>query len=118
MRIDRNAAAVVTHRDPAFGAELQFDAGGEPGHRLVHRVVERLGGEVMEPALVGAADIHAGAATHRFEAFEDLDVLGGVAVADAVHPGGCHAVEKICHGSIIGSLALGASRMQYSDRLQ
>ena len=94
MGIDRNAAAVVTHGDPAFGAELQFDAGGKPGHRLVHRIVERLGGEVMQPALVGAADIHAGAAAHRLQAFEDLDVLGGVALVELPR----QIIEEVGHG--------------------
>ena len=86
MRIDRDAAAVVAHGDPALGAQFQFDAVAWPGDRLVHRVVERLGGEVMQPAFVGAADIHAGAAAHRLQAFEDLDVLGGVAVGGLAGP--------------------------------
>ena len=81
MRIDRNAAAVVAHRDPTVGGELDFDAGRVAGDRLVHRVVEHLGGEMMQTALVGAADIHAGTAAHRLQPFENLDVLGGIAVA-------------------------------------
>src|SRR5438128_12275916 len=115
MRIDRDTAPVVAHGDPARGPELQFDAGGKPGHRLVHRIVERLGGEMVQPALVGAADIHAGAAAHRLEALKDLDVLGGIAVGGIAGPGGSDAVEEVCHGSIIGSLASCASRMQYKE---
>ena len=61
-------------------AELHLDPAGMAGDRLVHRVVERLGGEVMQRALVGAADIHAGPAAHRLQPFEDLDVLGRIAV--------------------------------------
>ncbi len=80
MRIDRDAAAVVAHRDAAVGVEVQFDVARVPGHRLVHGVVEHFGDEVIEGALVGAADIHAGPAPHRLEPFEDLDVLGGIAV--------------------------------------
>ncbi len=46
--------------------------------RLVHRVVEHFGEEMMECALIRAADIHAGPAPHRLEPFENLDILGGV----------------------------------------
>jgi len=46
-------------------------------------------------------------------ALEDLDVLGGIAVGGIAGPRGSDAVEKVCHGSIIGSLASCASRMQY-----
>ena len=37
-----------------------------------------IGPEVMEAADVGRADVHARAAAHRLEAFEDLDVLRAV----------------------------------------
>ena len=79
MRIDRDAAAIVAHDDAAIGVELELDAAGMAGDRLVHRVVEHFGDEVMERALVGAADIHAGAAADRLQPFEDLDVLGRIA---------------------------------------
>ena len=84
MRVDRDAAAVVAHRDPAFGGELQLDAGRVAGDGLVHRIVERLGGEVVQRPLVGAADIHAGPPAHRLQPFENLDVLGGIAVCRAL----------------------------------
>jgi molecular chaperone IbpA len=43
------------------------------GDRLVHRIVDDLGSEVVERSLVGAADVHTGAAAHGLEAFEDFD---------------------------------------------
>jgi hypothetical protein len=42
-------------------------------HRLVHAVVEHLGGEVMESPLVRSPDIHSRATTNRLEPLEDLD---------------------------------------------
>jgi len=48
------------------------------GHRLVHRVVQQLGHEVMKRAVVDAADVHAGATAHRFQALQHLDVVGGI----------------------------------------
>ena len=42
--------------------------------RLVHGIVDDLGEQVMQRLLVGAADIHAGPAAYRLEAFEHLDI--------------------------------------------
>ncbi len=78
MRVDGYAATVVAHGAAAVGVQLDLDAAGMARDGLVHRVVERLGDEMMHRALVGAADIHAGTAPHRLEAFEHLDVLGGI----------------------------------------
>ena len=109
MRIDRNAAAVVADRQPVAGGELDLDAGGMAGHRLVHGVVEHLGGEMMQAALVGAADIHAGAAADRLQPFEDLDVLGRIAVGGFCSRG----VEQIGHGANITRDQVGASSIRY-----
>jgi hypothetical protein len=78
MRIDRDAAAVVRDGQKAVRAQLDSDEGRMPRERLVHRVVDDFGEEVMQRLLVGAADIHSGPAAHRFQTFEDLDVGGGV----------------------------------------
>ena len=48
------------------------------GHRLVHGVVQDLGHQVVHGPLVGAADIHAGAAADGLQPLEDLDVLGAI----------------------------------------
>ncbi len=93
MRIDRNPAAVVAHGEPIASAQLDLDARGIAGHRFVHRVVEHLSGEMVQAALVGAADIHAGPAAHRLQAFENLDVLGRIAVGGPRRRG----VEQIAH---------------------
>jgi hypothetical protein len=79
------------------------------GDGFVHRIVENFGHEVMEAALVCAADIHAGTAANRLETFQDLDVLGGIAVA-----GLCGwRVEEIGHGANIRRVHVPASRMRY-----
>src|SRR5271169_39961 len=109
MRIDRNPATVVADRDPIAGRELDLDARGMAGHRLVHGVVEHLGGEVMQAALVGAADEHAGAAADRFQPLENLDVLRRIAVGGLCNRG----VEKIRHGANITWDSSGASSIRY-----
>ena len=79
MRIDRDAAAVVGDGDKAVGLHLDLDPVGMAGQRLVHGIVDHLGEQVVQRLLVGAADIHAGAAAHRLEPLQHLDMLGGVA---------------------------------------
>ena len=46
----------------------------------------------MEADLVGAADEHARALAHRLQAFENLDVLGGIVVdqLERAFPGETH----------------------------
>ncbi len=73
MRVDRDAAAVVADRQAVAGVELDLDPRRMAGDRLVHRIVDHFGGEVVQSAGVGPADIHAGPAAHRLEALEDLD---------------------------------------------
>ena len=65
------------------------------GDRLVHGIVEHFGDEVMQGALVGAADIHAGAAADGLQPLQDLDILGGIAGARFT---GVGIVEQIRHG--------------------
>ena len=53
--------------------------------RLVDRVVDDLVDHVMQAgAVIGVADVHAGALAHRIEALEDLDrfraVIGGCGI--------------------------------------
>src|SRR5690606_2887936 len=81
MVVDRNAAAVIGDGDGAVLLKDDFDFVGVACDGLVHGVVENFGHEVVEGALVGAADIHAGALAHGFEAFEHFDAFGGVVVA-------------------------------------
>ena len=78
MVLDRDAAAVVDDGDVAVGAEMHLDAAGMAGDRLVHRVVDDFGEEVVQRVGVGAADIHARAAAHRLEPLQHLDVGGRI----------------------------------------
>ena len=76
--VDGDAAPVVLDAHAAVGADRHVDAVAEAGHGLVDGVVDDLVDEVVQPALVGGADVHAGPAAHGLEALEDLDLLGGV----------------------------------------
>ena len=67
VRVDRDAAAVVGDGEEAVLVELDLDPVGVAGDGLVHGIVHHLGEEVMHRLLVGAADIHAGAAADGLE---------------------------------------------------
>ena len=63
----------VTVRNPS-ALEFDLDEVGVARQRLVHGVVDDFGEQMMQRLLVGAADIHAGPAAHRLEAFQHLDI--------------------------------------------
>ena len=67
-----------TVQEPS-GLSVTVTARGVAGERLVDRVVDDLVDHVMQArAVVGVADIHAGALAHRIEALQDLDRFGVV----------------------------------------
>ena len=98
MRVDRDATTVVAHGERAVGLETDLDPAGVAGDRLVHGVVEQFRGQMVQRTLVGAADEHAGAAADRLEAFQDLDVRGGVVLRGS---GARPALDNLGHGGVI-----------------
>ena len=83
VRIDRNAAAIVDDRQPVARLQRHLDPRRMPRDRFVHRIVEHLGGEVVERALVGPADIHARTPPNGLEPLEHLDRGGVIGVGAA-----------------------------------
>ncbi len=90
MHVDRDAAAVVRDGDPIVAVDRDVDLAAKPRHRLVDRVVNDLGDEVMQSTLGGVADIHPGALANRLETLENLDRFGPVAVRNFFV---CHVEE-------------------------
>ena len=80
VRVDRDAAAIVGDGQAIAGVERDLDAGRMARDRLVHAVVDHFGGEVMQRAFVGAADIHAGAAANRLQPLQHLDLRSVIAL--------------------------------------
>ncbi len=97
VRVDRDAAAIVGDRQPVAGLERDLDPAGVSGNRLVHRIVDDLGGEVVEGTGVGAADVHAGPAADWLEPFEHLDRRSVV----TVRRGGCGGGEQVGHERLL-----------------
>ena len=84
VEVHRDAAAVVRDRDGVVGVDDDLDVVGLARERLVDRVVHDLVDEVVKAALARRADVHARTLADRLEAFEDGDVLGGVAPVSAL----------------------------------
>ncbi len=70
----RDAAAVVDHPHAAVGQQGDHDLVAVAGQRLVDRVVDDLGDEVVQSALPGRADVHARALADGLESLEDADL--------------------------------------------
>ena len=81
VHVDGDAAAVVGDRDAVVRVQHDLDRVAVAGERLVDGVVDDLVDQVVEAALAGRADVHAGSLADRLEAFEDGDVGGLVARA-------------------------------------
>src|SRR5690606_10361211 len=78
--VDRDAAAVVRHRDRAVLVDRHGDVVGVAGQGLVDRVVHDLEHHVVQAgAVVDVTDVHARTLAHGLEAAQDGDLAGVVA---------------------------------------
>ena len=84
MRVDGNAATVITDGDGMIGVQFHLDPCGVTGDGFVHRVVEHLCHQMVQGPLIRAADIHAGAFAHRFQPLQHFDGGGVVALLGSV----------------------------------
>ncbi len=67
MEVDRYAAAVVLDRARAVGEQNDANVVRVARQRFVHGVVDRLVDELVQAALGGVPDVHAGALAHGVE---------------------------------------------------
>src|SRR4030042_3932827 len=84
MFFHRYTAAVIYNRDRVIFVNYYLGLIAVTGHRLVYAVVDYLVDQVMQSVLVGAADIHARAASYVREAVQYADILGGIVLLRAV----------------------------------
>jgi hypothetical protein len=84
------------HADPHEGREAR--------ERLIDRVVDDLENAVMQPALVGVADVHVGALSHALQPLELLDFGRIVVVGSGLGFGQILRFGKVGHvgGKIAG----------------
>ena len=83
MRVNWNAAPVIGDDELAIGVKSHRYDLCVPGDGLVHGIVQDLGEQMVQGALVRAADVHARPLANRLQALEYLDVLGRVAARRA-----------------------------------
>ena len=125
MRIDRHAAAVVGHGEPAALLHHHLDEGRVARDRLVHRVVDHFGEQMMQRVGVGAADIHARPAPHRLQPLQHLDrrrvvialpgrprARGGLALDGRNFTGRRVAAKQVVGHAGLGSDSFGSSLAQ------
>jgi hypothetical protein len=90
-----NAAAVVHNGDGVVHMDDDVDLRGVARQSLIHRVIDNFVDQVMQPHFAGRADVHGWAQAYRFQSFENLDVLAGVAIVVAVlHGGAAHNISR------------------------
>ena len=68
--IHGNAAAVVLYANSAVSLNGHVNFGGVAGERFVDRVIYDLVDQVVQTALSGRANVHAGALANRFQTFQ------------------------------------------------
>ena len=78
VHVGGDAAPVVLDADRAVLHQGDVDGVGVAGEGLVDRVVDDLPDEVVQAALAGGADVHAGALADRLEPLEHRDRAGVV----------------------------------------
>ena len=98
--VDRDAAAVVDHAHAAVGQQRDLDVVAVAGQGLVDGVVDDLVHQVVQAALAGGADVHAGALADGLETLEHRDRAGVVA---AVAVGVVGSATAPASGCSVGS---------------
>ncbi len=90
MHVDRNAAAVVPHRNRAVHMDGHLDFGAVAREMFVDRVVENFENHVVQTALIRVADVHSGPLSDGLQPLEFID-LGGVVFLAGGDAGSCVA---------------------------
>jgi hypothetical protein len=80
VHVDGDAAAVVDDRHRPVEVDRDIDLGAVAGEGLVDGVVDDFVDQVVQPGRTGRADVHRRALADSLEPFENLDLVGAVAV--------------------------------------
>jgi hypothetical protein len=105
VNVSRDAAAVVDDCAGAVGIEPDDHLFGITRKRLVDRVVDDFIDHVVQAgAVIGVADVHAGAFAHRIEALQDLDRFRTVIGDRGIACGGC-LTGRFGHAKTFESIA-------------
>ena len=75
---NRNTASVVLYGHRVILVDGDFDVVAGSRQGFVNRIVYDFVDQVMEPSRSRRADVHAGTLPHRFQTFQNLDLVGAV----------------------------------------
>src|SRR5581483_3734003 len=94
---DGDAAPVVLDRDGAVSVNSHTDSAGKAGHHLVDTIVYYLLDQMVQPALVRRANIHAGTHAHRLQALENLNILFAISAIPIMPIHADLQIAVLCH---------------------
>ena len=80
--LDRDTTAVVTHSAASVVQQFDLDGVAVARQGLVDGVVDDLVDQVVQAALTGGSDVHAGTLANRLETFQHRDLPGIVGAVD------------------------------------
>ena len=78
VHVNRDTASVILYGDGVVFVDGYFDVRAVACQCLIDGVVYGLIHEMVQTLLADVTDVHGGAFSHSLQAFQDLDVAGGV----------------------------------------
>ena len=96
VRIDWDATTVVADSHVPITVDGDVDAVAEASHGLIYAIVDDFVDEVMETTLVGASNVHAGAASHRLQPFQHLNVARSILAKLSGHLLRLYQIRRYC----------------------
>ena len=110
MDAHREAAAVILHLYRAIVLDGDDDIRAVAGQRLVHGVVHNFIYAMMQSAVIGRADIHAGTAAHSLQPLQHLNIACAVMALRMIRILSC--VHFFRHFDLPGKMKHAARRPQ------
>ena len=78
VHVHRNAATVINDSNRIANMDDDVNVFAVPGQCFVNGVIHDLVHEMVQPALAGIANVHRRTFAHRLDAFQFLDLVGGI----------------------------------------
>ena len=89
----RHAPAIIADGQPVCGLQIDVDAVGMASYRLIHRIVQDFGCQMVQGAFIRAANIHARAVPDGLQPLQYLDIRGIIPFSI------CRGTKQIGHNS-------------------
>jgi len=78
MYLSWDSSAVVLNSDAVVDVESDFDVCALSSEGFVHRIIDDLKDEMVEPPLCGIANVHSRPLAYCFESFKDFNLARSV----------------------------------------